>query len=174
MYNKIINSICFKPVALLLMCAVLFMSFTLPNETVILKSGTVIPLELMSTLTSKTARTGQTVDFRVTSDVKVNGKVVVAAGSVVQGQVVRAKKNGLLGSEGELEITVKTIKAVDGSVIYCTANNLMDEGGDKLAISIVFTVLCLFGFLIKGGKAEIPAGAQIQAIVNSDTEIQLN
>lgn len=174
MYCKIIKSVCFKPIVALLVCAVLFMSFTLPAETVIIKSGTVIPMELMTTLSSKTARTGQMVDFRVTNDVKVNGKVVIAAGSIAQGQVVRSQKNGLMGKEGELEISVKTIRAVDGTIVYLSNNSLTDEGNGKLAISIVFTVLCLFGFLIKGGNAEIPAGAQVQAFVGADTEIQLN
>ena len=81
----------------------------MPGGTVVLKAGTVIPMELVNTITGKTARSGQLVDFRVTSDVKVDGKTVVAAGSIAQGQIVRAKKSGLLGAEGELEIAVKSI-----------------------------------------------------------------
>ena len=37
MFTKLIKSVVFKPVALLMMLAILFMSFTFPSETVILK-----------------------------------------------------------------------------------------------------------------------------------------
>ena len=113
------------------------------------------------------------VDFRVLNDVRVNGEVVIRAGSIAQGQITKAEKSGLLGSAGELEINVKSVKAVDGTTIYMTSSSLADEGSNKLALSIVLTVLCLFGFLIKGGKAEIPSGTQIQSMVASDVEINL-
>jgi hypothetical protein len=152
--------------------AMLTMSFTMPGEVVILRAGTSIPLELVSTLYSSNVRSGQMVDFRVLSDVKANGKIVIS-GSIAQGQITRAKKRGLLGSEGELEIAIKSVKAVDGTTVYLSGNNLYDEGSNKLALSIVLTICCLFGFLIKGGKAEIPAGAQVQGTVISNVEINL-
>lgn len=173
MFIKLFKSFYFKPMVLLMALAMLTMSFTMPNGTVLLKAGTVIPMELISTITSKNARSGQMVDFRVMSDVKVDGKTVIAAGSIAQGQIVRAKKSGLLGSEGELEISVKTIKAVDGTNIYLSSNNVSDEGSNKVALSIVLTLCCLFGFLIKGGQAEIPAGIQLQGMVASNTEINV-
>ena len=173
MFIKLFKSIYFKPVLFLMALAMLTMSFTMPSGTVVLKAGTVIPMELVNTITSKNARSGQMVDFRVTGDVKVDGKTVVAAGSIAQGQIVRAKKNGLLGSEGELEIAVKSIKAVDGTNIYLSSNNLADEGSNKVVLSVVVTLLCLFGFLIKGGQAEIPAGTQIQGMVVSNTDINV-
>lgn len=173
MFIKLFKSCYFKPVVFLMALAMLTMSFTLPNGTVVLKAGTVIPMELISTITSKSARSGQMVDFRVMSDVKVDGKTVISAGSIAQGQIVRAKKSGLLGSEGELEIAVKSIKAVDGTNVYLTTNNLSDEGSNKVALSIVLTICCLFGFLIKGGQAEIPAGTQVQGMVASNTEINV-
>lgn len=111
------------------------------------------------------------VDFRVPNDIKVDGKTVIEAGSIAQGQVVRAKKNNLLGMQGELEIAVRSVKAVDGTTIYLTAGNLNDEGNNQMALSIILTFCCLFGFLIKGGNAEIPAGTQVNAMVGSNVEI---
>ena len=173
MFIKLFKSCYFKPITFLMALAMLTMSFTMPNGTVVLKAGTMIPMELVSTITSKTARNGQMVDFRVMSDVKVDGKTVIPTGSIAQGQIVRAKKSGLLGSEGELEISVKSVKAVDGTNIYLSSNNISDEGSNKVALSIVLTLCCLFGFLIKGGKAEIPAGTQVQGMVASNTEINV-
>lgn len=167
------KSVYFKPGVLLMAIAMLTMSFTMPGEVVVIKAGTMIPMELMSTLTSNNTRSGQMVDFRVVSDIKVNNKTVITAGSIAQGQITKAEKNGLLGSAGELEISIRSVKAVDGTTIYLSNNNLSDEGSNKLALSIVLTLFCLFGFLIRGGKAEIPAGTQIQGMVSSNVEINL-
>lgn len=174
MFTKLIKSVAFKPVLLLMALAILFMSFKLPSEVVVLKSGTIVPLELITSLSGNNVKRGQIVDFRVVSDVKVNGKTVIAAGSVAQGQVTNAKKNGLFGTAGELSLVVKSVRAVDGSMVYLSNSNLSDEGSDKLVVSIVVTLFCLFGFLIKGGKAEIPTGTQCQAIVMSNVEINVN
>lgn len=174
MFVRLIKSVAFKPAAMLMAAAMLFMSFTIPGEVVVLKAGTPIPMNLMTPLSGNSVRNGQIVDFRVTSDVTVNGKTVIAAGSLAQGQVVKSEKNGLLGKAGELEVAVKSVKAVDGTMIYLSGSSLSDEGSDKLVVSIVLTLCCLFGFLIKGGKAEIPAGTQCSAFVMSDTEVSVN
>jgi len=173
MFLKFTNSLGFRPIVLLVVVAMLTMSFTVPERTVVIKPGSIIPLELMTTLTSKNARTGQMVDFRVVGDVKVDGQTVIAAGSVAQGQITRVKKSGLLGSEGELEISIQSARAVDGTLVYLTGGRLNDEGSNKIAISVVLTLLCLFGFLIKGGKAEIPAGSACQGVVSAEAEITL-
>lgn len=174
MFVKLIKSVVFKPMVMLMSAAMLFMSFTMPGEVVVLKAGTSIPMDLMTSLSGNNTRNGQIIDFRVTSDVKVNGKTVITAGSVAQGQVVKSKKNGLFGTAGELEVAVKSVRAVDGTMIYLSGSSLSDEGSDKLVISIVVTLFCLLGFLIKGGKAEIPAGTQCSAFVMSDTEVSVN
>ena len=173
MFTKLINSFCFKPFAVLMAIAMLTMSFTMPGQVVVIKAGTVVPMELVNSLTSKNARSGQMVDFRVTSDIVVDGKVVIAAGSIAQGQITRVEKSGLLGSAGELEVTVRSVKAVDGTNVFFTSNTIGYEGRNKLAVSIVLTILCLFGFLIKGGKAELPAGTQVQGMVASNVEINI-
>ena len=65
------------------------------------------------------------------------------------------------------------MKAVDGTNVFFTSNTVGDEGSNKVAVSIVLTILCLFGFLIKGGKAELPAGTQVQGMVASNVEINI-
>jgi len=62
MFIKLFKSFYFKPMVLLMALAMLTMSFTMPNGTVLLKAGTVIPMELISTITSKNARSGQMVE----------------------------------------------------------------------------------------------------------------
>lgn len=173
MFRKLINSKSFRPSLLLMAMAMLFMSFTAPSGTVVLKAGTAVPLSLETSIDGNQVRAGQIVQFRVVQDIKVDGKTIIAAGSLAQGQVVRAEKNGLLGSAGEVEIAVKSVQAVDGTSIYLTNGNVFDEGKNKVVLSVVVTLCCLLGFLIKGGKGEIPTGTQINASVMSNTEINV-
>lgn len=132
---------------------------------VVLKAGTAVPMQLVNTVTGKNAAVGQIVDFRVTSDIKVDGVTVIPANSVAKAQVVRAKKNGLFGSAGEIQLTVNSVTAVDGTQVILSGGTLSDEGKNKLVLSIF---LC---FLIKGRQGELPAGMACSPIVSGNTPI---
>lgn len=173
MKNKL-ESFNFKVKAMLMTFAMLLMSFCAPaGNLVLLKAGTVIPLSLMQTISSENASSGQLVDFRLTKDVTIGNDVVIKAGSIAHGQVSHVKKNGLLGSQGEVKIIIQSIVAVDGTLIYLTGGNLSNNGENRLGLAVVCTLCCILGFLIKGGNAEVPAGMLVNAMVMSNTEINL-
>lgn len=132
---------------------------------VVLKSGTAIPMQLVNTVNGKDVAVGQIVDFRVTSDIKVDGVTVIPANSIAKAQVVRAKKNGLLGSAGEIQLSINSVTAIDGTQVILSGGTLADEGKNKLALSLF---LC---FLIKGGQGELPAGMACSPIVSGNTSI---
>ena len=111
---------------------------------------------------------------RVISDVKTNGVVVIPAGSIAKGQIIESQKSGIFGQPGELRVAIKSVTAIDGTIIPLMASEFNDEGKDKLVVSIIGGLLCLFPFFMKGGKAEMPAGTQIQASVLSSTEITID
>lgn len=173
MKNKL-DSLRFKFKAMLMACAMLLMSFYAPAGNVaVIKAGTIVPLSLMQTVSSKNASSGQLINFNVTRDIKIGKDVVVKAGSIAHGQVSHVKRNGLLGTQGEVQVTIQSITAVDGTQIYLTGNNLNEEGSNKVVLAVVVTLCCILGFLIKGGNAEIPAGTLCNATVMSNTEINL-
>lgn len=173
MFTKIVNSKRGKFTALLLACVVLFSSFTMPaGNVVVLKAGTMVNLELVNEVTSKMAA-GQTVDFRVMTDVKADGVVVIPAGSIAKGQVISASKNKLLGTPGEVTVQVKSVNAIDGTRIALSGSSSTAEGDSKLVTSLVLTFLCGFGFLMKGGAGVITPGTTFDATVASNTDIAI-
>ncbi|MBO5699447.1 MAG: hypothetical protein J6R79_05540 [Bacteroidaceae bacterium] len=175
MFKKIVNHLMFKPTTLFVAMTFLFMSVTLPTnaQSVVLKAGTLINLELTETLKSNKVKNGEVVNFRVTHDVKVDDKVVIPAGSLAKGQITDRKSSTLLGIPGEVSVTVKSITTSDGTLVPLSGNSLSDEGQNKLAISLVVTFLCIFGFLIKGGQGELSAGSTIQAYVAANTQVNV-
>lgn len=144
------------------------LSAELHAEDVVLKAGTPVPMQLMTTVTGKDAIVGQLVDFKVTQDITVDGKTVIPANSVAKAQVVRARKNGLLGREGEIQLSVNSVTAVDGTQVVLTGGTLADEGRNKLVVS---WLLC---FLLKGGQGELTAGLTCSPIVAGNTTISVD
>ncbi|WP_311589383.1 hypothetical protein, partial [Prevotella disiens] len=67
----------------------------------------------------------------------------------------------------ELQLTINSVLAVDGTKVMLSSANLSDEGNNNLILSLF---LC---FLIKGGSAEIPAGMECTPIVAGATTITL-
>jgi hypothetical protein len=76
---------------------------------------TEIPLELMENVTSYLNPTGDKVWFRVSSDVVVEGQVVIAAGTRVQGTLRHSAKGARSGVGGNFDIVVPAAETVDGS-----------------------------------------------------------
>lgn len=173
MFTKIVNSKRGKFTALLLAGVMLLSSFTAPTgNTVVLKTGTMVGLELINEVTSD-MKAGQTIDFRVTNDVKADGVVVIPAGSVAKGQIISASKNQLLGIQGDVTVQVKSVNAIDGTKVALSGSSFTSEGNNKTVTAIVLTVLCFFGFLLKGGDGIILPGTIFDATVAYNTDVVL-
>ena len=170
------NKSMFKSVTVILSLAVFNLSFgAVPFEkTYVLRAGTMVGLETVSVLTSDNATLGQTVDFRVTRDVMVDGKTVIAAGSIAKGQIVRSQRAKALGKGGFLEVKIKSVTAVDGQEVYLTGGNVYEEGDDKATMAVILGLfVCIFLLAIKGKNAEVPPGFTFDASVASTTNIQV-
>ena len=133
-------------------------------------AGTSIQLRLNQTLSGATAQTGSFVALSVVSDVVVNGVTLVKAGAQAEGQVSSAKKAGMIGQPGSVGITVTTVTAVNGTKIPVQAISSA-EGDDKMVISVILGLLCIIGFLQKGGEGELNSTQIINARTLSNVEI---
>lgn len=162
--------------ALLLAFVMLVSSFKVPvyASTAVLKAGTTINFETTSVIKSGSMLAGQLIDFRVTRDVIADGNVVVPAGSIAKGQVVRSEKAKGLGKPGFIEVQIKSVTAVDGQEIFLSSNNVSNEGDDKSTAAIVLGILvCILFLFKKGGEAEIPVGYNFNGMVASNTTVEI-
>lgn len=169
------NSAHLKSLALLLVVSVLSLSFKIPGSNgVILNAGTNIPLETVSMIQSDLVSVGQIIDFRVKYDVKVDEKIVLPAGSIAKGQVMRAQKAKGLGKQGFVEIQIKSVTAVDGQEVFLTGGNVYQEGEDKQTLSILLGVfVCILFLTMKGTNAQVPPGYQVNSSVATTTTIKV-
>ena len=165
-----------KSLAVIMSLAVLNISFAAPVnlETVVLNAGTTIPLETTTLIKSDNTSVGQTIDLRVTRDVKAGGKTVIAAGSIAKGQIVRSEKAKGLGKAGFLEVQIKSVTAVEGQEVYLSGGNLNNEGDDKQTLAIVLGIfVCILLLFIKGKDAQIQPGFSVNTSVSTTMNIEV-
>ena len=176
MMNNLVKKTWVKfPLVLLMLVSFANMSFRMKGTgEVVLSSGTSIPLETISLISSADLQPGQTIDLKVRADVKVNNVVVIAGGSIAKAQVTKVNIPKALGKEGAIELQVKSVQSVDGQTINLSSGSFGKEGQDRLGVAIGLGVfVCLLFLLMKGKNAEIAPGYQVEAVVASTTTINL-
>ncbi len=177
MKNKILKTLSKKGLALFMASIMMFTSVAPAKaesgKYVVLKAGTPVMLELITNVNSNKFHAGDMVDFRVTNDVKVKGEVVIPAGSIAKGQVTYTSKSNFIGTAGEISVTVRSVTAVDGSTVLLSSAGISNEGNDKMVVSIVISLFCILGLLVKGERGKLVTGSPVSATIASNVEIYL-
>ena len=143
-------------------------------STIILPAGTVVRLELAETVSSENAVVGQRVNFKVISEVKKSGKIVINGGTNAIGEIISVDKNGALGKPGTLGIQLKSVNAIDGTLVAISASKVVNGASKQTEALIVTLILCIFGIFIKGENATLQAGSVFEATTISDLNINVD
>jgi hypothetical protein len=114
-----------------------------------LADGTPVKVKFKQTISSKTAKENDPVEFEVSEDVLVENVIVIAKGALARGIVTKAKRSGMLGRKGKLEISLKEVTLVSGERVAIRAEQKSGGGtsGGIIALAVVVTPLAL---LFKG------------------------
>jgi len=141
-----------------------------PASTVILTDGTDVPLTFDQDISSKTAADGDPVEFVLAEDLKVGDVVVAKAGAKAVGEVTNAKKAGMMGKAGELNIRLDYLKA--GSVKVHLRGSKGKEGESSTGAAVALTVLFgPIGLIKHGHDIDIKKGAPLKVYIADDTNL---
>jgi hypothetical protein len=152
----------------------LALTSTVGAAEVTLESGTIIFVENVDTLDPSDLNVGDSIDFRVYDDVVVDGYVVINGGSPVSGTVTKAQGEGALGKAAKLTVQVKSVEAVDGTIIGLSGSQTV-AGEDKSTEAVGGGLfLCAPMLLMKGEAATIPANTRLECRVMSTKTIRVN
>lgn len=99
-----------KPFQLLALLASALLNFAFTGDSIIMPRGTAISVETLNEEKGDHLNVGYILDFRVRDEVKVNNFTLVANNAPVEGEVIRVEYD-------EIQIEVRTVKAVDGKLI---------------------------------------------------------
>jgi hypothetical protein len=137
---------------------------------VMLTEGSEVRLKFADDLSSKTANEGDPVNLILDEDLKVGDVVVAKAGAKAVGEITNAKKAGMMGKAGELNMRLEHLTAGDDRIRLRGSRG--KEGQGKEGTAVALTVL--FGpiGLIKHGKnVDVKAGTPLTAYVDQDTPL---
>jgi hypothetical protein len=142
------------------------------TSEVTLPDGTEFMVETTEEISSKSATEGDALTFRVLDDVRANGKVVIAKGTLVKGMVANAKKAGMMGKGGTLGIRVESTTTVDNQKLKLRSSK-GKEGDDKTGTTVALVVLFgPLGFLKHGKNAKIKSGTQIKVFTDEEKKVK--
>ena len=136
----------------------------------VLTDGTDVSLTFDQDLSSKTAAEGDPVVCVLAEDLKVGDVVVAKAGSKAIGEVTNAKKAGMMGKAGELNIRMDYLKV--GDVKVKLRGSKGKEGASGTTSAIVLTVLFgPIGLIKHGHNIDITKGQAIKVYVGDDASL---
>lgn len=134
-------------------------------------AATIVDIEIMEPLSSKTAKMDATFPIRVAVPIIVDGRELIPAGTQGVGQVIHAAKSGGGGKAGELLLAARYLD-VNGVRVPLRRFRLGASGAQKADEAFAVGVVVPFGqLLVKGKEIEFPAGTRANAIVAADTEL---
>jgi hypothetical protein len=140
------------------------------GEKLVLKEGTDVKLRFAQELSSKTASEGDPVNFVLDEDLLVGDVIVAKAGAKAVGTVTNAKKAGMMGKGGELNLRLDRLRAGDSKVRLRGTKG--KEGDSKTGTAVALTVLFGPVGLIKHGKEiTVKEGTPLAAFVDEDVSL---
>lgn len=142
------------------------------SRTAVVKTGTVVELQSVKTVYARDVEIGDNVKFKVVSDVKAGGEVLIPAGTLADGVVTEAKKSSLAGTKGRLAIDMKSLTLGDGTKVPLTGT-VRVAGKNRTPLAVITGIFiwpCLF---IPGTKAVLTEGHDATATVLTNTEISV-
>jgi hypothetical protein len=142
-----------------------------PPAKLVLKEGSDVKLKFADDLSSKLAAEGDPVKLVLDEDIRVGDVVVVKAGALATGTVTNAKKAGMMGKAGELNMRLEHLKAGDERVRLRGSKGKEGEGkeGETVALTVLFGPI---GLIKHGKNVEIKAGTPLAAYVDQDIALE--
>ena len=135
------------------------------RKSLFLRSGTEVPIQIVSPIKARDVTEGQEIAFRTVNDFFIDGEVVFPAGTPVKGIVYEAKKSSWFGTKGRLGIKIDHLTLNDGFQIPLKGN-IYVTGKNRTALSVtLFLFVTIPACFICGTKAQLLSGYETMAKV---------
>lgn len=119
--------------------------------------GTSIRLAVEEAVSSSSAKAGDPLKVVAAEDLVINGHVVIAKGAPATGRIIMAKKKGRASYDGSLEVTVDSVRAVDGQNVALDGHLTVGGGAVRFAHA--------------GQDVQLEKGRTIAAVATAETTV---
>ncbi len=149
-------------------------------KEVLVPQGKEIHIKTEDEINTAKLKVGQLVGFSVVNDIRVDGYLVIPAGTTGSLEVTEFKKAGNFGKDASIKIKLNDIKTLDGSSLSLNLKLDDQENHSKeiaLGVSFLGTVIIsnpiglVAGYFLKGKDVVIPAGTVMRAQVFDSKEL---
>jgi hypothetical protein len=140
-------------------------------EGMVLREGTEVKLRFAQSISSKTAVSDDTITLVLDEELRVGTVVVARPGEKAVAIVSNAKKAGMLGKGGELNIRLESMRVGDAKIKL--RGNKGREGESKVGTAVALTMLFgPVGLIKKGKDIDVKEGTPLTAFVADDILLQ--
>jgi|HubBroStandDraft_1064217.scaffolds.fasta_scaffold31717_1 hypothetical protein len=150
----------------------------IPQPPIILHDETPVRLRLNRNVSSADATVGESVDFEVLDDLKIDDVLVIARGGTAIATVTQAQAKRRMARGGKLDINIDFVRLVNGEKAALRAVKQTSGGGHTgamtgaiVATSLVFLPAAPFFLFMHGKDVTIPKGTEITAYVNGEIKL---
>jgi len=152
-----------------------------PSGTLVaIPGGTHVTVQLVDSISSATAKVGDTFAISASNDVVVNDWIVIQKGAPGQGEVLSVDHAGSHGHPGSLGVQMDWIYATDGEKVRLTSERKTEEGESKAGVSNTMTIVSwaflglpgLFAHNFVNGKdIQLDSSHPLEAYVDSTVHV---
>lgn len=146
-----------------------------PTKAFVLQEGTPVELRLTRNVSSADAQVGESIDFEVLEEVKVNDVLVISKGGLTIGTVTEAQPKRRMARGGKLDMNIDYVRLVDGEKAALRAVKEVKGGGHTgamtagiVATGLLFWPAAPFFLFMHGKDITVPKGAEITGYVNGN------
>ena len=139
-----------------------------------LPNGYPVMLTTQNDMSSRFNKSGQRIFFNVAENVEAKGQVLIPAGSVAVGEIVRADRNGHVGKSGKIAVRVMYIDTPQQRIALTGDRAVHGKSGTIPVVATFMFVSMLGSMFIHGTNAKIPAGTMVQAYLAQDLKFAAN
>jgi hypothetical protein len=157
-----------------LLCASMLCAPALANAAVVhVPEGTELSIRFNDSLSSGKNTDGDQFSITLDDDVKLADGNVLKAGYRGKGEVTHAKKKGMIGQAGEMNVRFDYIRV--GETKLHIRGQKGGEGDGAMGATVALTLLFgPLGLLKHGHDVEIKSGQTITAYVDQDADVDVS
>lgn len=142
--------------------------------------STLVQIELLTEINSETSKVGDPIRYRVAEDVRIDNRIVIAAGSEGTGRVIAVDSSGRLGQDGRVQVDFGTVGAMDSTQVRLQVAERATEQNKSLELaagaSLAGVVLLgpiglAAGYFVRGRAHTVPVGTKFYVEVASATRV---
>jgi hypothetical protein len=119
-------------------------------ETILLPAGTQVPVHLVGSISSGSAKAGDTFQIQAAQNVVINGMIVIRNGAGGEGRVTEVDAAGGNGHSGALGVTFEYIYSADGGRIRLLDAPQKQAEEDRKGASSTATIIGFATFGVGG------------------------